>query len=102
MERAGDPQHRRHASDGRDDYTPSVAAIDANTYAAGVGSASPGADHQDVFSATSTDGGVTWSAPVPLNPVSAAAAGQNDLDFNPSLASGLRRAFLRPLDLQRP
>jgi hypothetical protein len=74
-------------SDGRDDYAPSVAAVDANTYAAVWVRQVPGADHQDVLSATSSDGGVTWSAPVPLNPVSAAAAGNNDLDFSPSLAA---------------
>ncbi len=40
----------------------------------------PGFGHQDVLAATSTDGGATWSAPTPLNPVAAADGESNDLE----------------------
>ncbi len=78
-------------TDGRTDDRPSVAAIDAATYAAvWVRHGRDGEfdfSHSDVLSALSSDGGATWSAPIPLNPAVAAGGEFGAIEYAPHVVS---------------
>jgi cysteine-rich repeat protein len=80
-----------HATDGRDDAAPRVAAGGAGTYVVvweRLGSATNPTSglHMDALTANSSDGGLTWSAPAPLNPGAAAAGEDAVYDLQPQVA----------------
>jgi hypothetical protein len=74
-------------SDGQKDSSPDVATSGGGTYRVvwtRLGSAAnPDLNHSDVFTASSSDGGMTWSPPTPLNPGVVAAADFGAIDYGP-------------------